>query len=296
MKDILDFIRDSINAGKDRLKNPLIMYYLLFAALIHWKAVSLFIFSSESMEKRIYRIERLYRDWNQWDYVLQSILILIFVLIINIGLPHLMLFFEKHTSEPNKKRKGILYDGYNVDRSEDIKKSRHEFEKSKIVSGNVEQDDFNKELKLLQDTIEENRVRHQEAITVMKKTQDSEMKALKTSYENSLNRLKLNQVSDKVQTQISYNEFPNISNLAFGILNSDEGFKGRVINILKFIHESDGISNFKESYIQSNLDSISYLLNNKIIEEVYDYQNNKNYFLTFTGQGIIQILISQGAI
>lgn len=276
MKDILDFIRDSIESGKERLKNPFLLYYILFAVIMHWKAVSLFAFSTDPIEKRIFRIERLYRNWTQADFFWQSVLMLIIVLIINIGLPYVMWLFDAMHILPNNKRKSLLHASNSIDRMEELEKTKHDFSKNKIISGNVEAEDFNKRVETLQNTIEENRKSHQSEVDLILKTNEEQLNSLRKQYDSATEIYqkeidKKNKNLSLLQGQILQSQVSDIdSDTTSELMNYYNSLDNSERKDLLYIMDSlervmpEG-NQFPDKFMKRRKDMINYLLSQGII-------------------------------
>jgi len=287
MKDILNFIRDSIETSKERLKSPILKYYLLFLIFIHWKAISIYLFSTEPIEKRISKIERLYKYWSQWDFFWQALLMLFLVILINIALPFIMWLFEEIQIIPNRKRKTLLYKNNAMDRIEELEKTKHEFNKSKIISGNVETEDFNTRIETLQNTIEENRKSHQKEVNLIKSTYEDQLKSIQDTYSRSLKND--SNLINNLNT-IQYQDYPQIGNLITQINKFEDHKRNAVLHILKNINENEGMSTFKANFIQSQQDIFNLLKNHDAIHEVRDNRGNLNYFSTIIGRSVLQLI------
>ncbi len=287
MKDILNFIRDSIETSKERLKSPILIYYLLFLIFIHWKAISIYLFSTEPIEKRISKIERLYRYWSQGDFFWQALLMLFFVVLINITLPFIMWLFDEIQIVPNRKRKTLLYKNNAMERIEELEKTKHEFNKSKIISGNVETEDFNTRIETLQNTIEENRKSHQKEVNLIKSTYEDQLKSIQDTYSRSLKND--GNLINNLNT-IQYQDYPQIGSLINQINKFEDNKRNAVLHILKNIVENEGISNFNTKFIETQFEIFNMLKNNNAIIEIRDNRGNPNYFSTIVGRSVLHLI------
>lgn len=291
MKEFLDFIRDLIDAGKERLKNPILTYYLILLIFNNWKAISIFILSKQTIETRIKKISWLYNDWTIWDFIWQSICVLFLAVIINTILPFVNWFVDYLNLNPNIERKILLYKSNHIDRDEELNKTKHEFNKNKIISGNLEAEDYNNRIKSLQNTIEDNRKLHQQEIDLIIKTNEEQLKSITENLRIAEDNL--------LKNSIRKPNYTDKKNSDFFRLNEILDFYNRLTNIEKkefnFILKSlnstrtDG-KEFNDIYIEEYLNIINFLEFHNVIKHIEVDNNKKIYSITDFGKQVFKII------
>lgn len=142
-------LKQIIEVGTERLKNPLLGAFFISFILYNWKTFLYLLFSTSSIEIKIFGIRNNYFEPN-------GILIPIFIAIVYyVALPFLLAGFEYILSYAYKWRLGIDY-GNKI--SETRKKGVLAFSEKRtqeIASGNRDRNDLLKQIRNLEKTIEQ---------------------------------------------------------------------------------------------------------------------------------------------
>ncbi|WP_025124392.1 hypothetical protein [Myroides odoratimimus] len=194
MEKVVDFIIDSINASRDRLKMSIVTFYLSLLALYHWRVFAILFFGGMSMEKKIEKIDIFYIDWTWCDYIFNPILILLISILSALLFPIIMWGIEFVLLTPTEGRKKIKNEGLEIDRLEDRKIEEHKYELLQISSGHKNTEQFVNEIKHLKD--ENERLTEDYEVSIKNERNKSDL-----AIENLTNGFR--QVEDNYKKQIS---------------------------------------------------------------------------------------------
>lgn len=189
MKGIITSILDT---AKDRLKNPFIGAFAISWIAINWKPITFFLFSNQTIEKRIEIIELNYES-NSNIIFLPLIIASSYIII----LPYLMLIFDLASNSAIKKRKKNLFEHKYFDIEGRKELAIGESELEDIKSNYREKSDLNRKIDELNLSIE----RKNELIENLQ----TKVKTLNKDYEN-LKRLS----TDSMNLNFSIEEEQNL--------------------------------------------------------------------------------------
>ncbi|MGL5276687.1 hypothetical protein [Myroides sp.] len=142
MDKIVDFIIDSVNVSRERLKMSIMTFYLALLGVYHWKVLAILFFSVTPMMERISAIDLLYRDWSICDYIFNCLIILIISFFCMILFPFIMLIAEKLLVKISVKRKQNKENEDEVDRKKELIDLKHKFELKQAETGNLEESEY----------------------------------------------------------------------------------------------------------------------------------------------------------
>ncbi|SIS92157.1 hypothetical protein SAMN05421789_11150 [Kaistella chaponensis] len=245
-KYILDYYKETKDAAKERLKLPIIPFYITLVILNYWKPISIYLFSKSSVEGKINNITYLYRNWTFWDHFWNLILLVAASFLISTLFPILMWGIEALLRVPNNRRKVLLNDSKNIDWKHDLASTQHKYDKEKILSGKKEIEEYNSSMEDLKRSYEE-RIRNSDVLNKQRiQNLTSELENLRTTNSDlaqNYNKVK-NDLFDKERQNLRFiytdDELINKS------INYDELF-----NILyKFIDANSEI-NFSEQFLKN---------------------------------------------
>jgi len=155
VKTLIDIFKESRDASKERLKLSIVPIYLTILAFFYWKPISIYLFSSKSIEQKISEIENIYIGYENIDFIWNLLYVLLISLISSLIFPALMLVVDFLLKKPNNERKLIKNNSKNIDREEELKITSHKYELNKILSGNKEVEDYNKSIEDLKKSYED---------------------------------------------------------------------------------------------------------------------------------------------
>lgn len=179
IKLILDFYRESQDAAKERLKLPIVPFYITLVILSYWRPISIYLFSAATIELKIKEINNLYNDWNAWNHFWTLLLLIGISIISSLIFPVIMWGIEVLLRTPNNRRKELLNASKVIEWQHDLASTQHKFDKEKILSGKKEIEEYNESIASLKDSYDE-RIRSIESITEQKdKNFESEIVSLK---------------------------------------------------------------------------------------------------------------------
>lgn len=151
MSKIIDFIIDSINASRERLKLTIATFYIGLLALYHWKALAILFFGGIPMLEKIDKINELYADWEIRDWCLKSLFVLGVSIISMVLFPLIMWLVERLLKTINEGRDTIQRDQIKIKRTDDEEQKEHEYELLQIASGRKSTEEFVKQIEGLKD-------------------------------------------------------------------------------------------------------------------------------------------------
>ncbi|SFN28204.1 hypothetical protein SAMN05421741_10394 [Paenimyroides ummariense] len=139
---------ESKEAAVDRLKMPMIPYYLALLVLSYWEPLYILIFSSKPVEDRTAYVRCMFQNFTIYDHLNCFLFALIFAVISSILFPYLTIFINRvnQTSEKAAKRSKELFER---------EKIFHELELESIKSGRKEKEEFNKTIDDLKQSYEQ---------------------------------------------------------------------------------------------------------------------------------------------
>lgn len=217
MNKIIDFVIDSINAGRDRLKMSIVTFYFSLLVLYHWRVFAILFFGGMPMMEKINEIDFLYKDYTPWFYFLNALSILLISIVFMILFPTIMWLSEKILVKISIKRKKKKEDEDQADRDKDIDVVRHQFKLKQEETGNLKESEYvdkilsletmlndnNKSKEQLERSLLEERKKHKDSIDNLKNS----FMQIETNYQlqiDELNRLKSRAVPDYL-----YFDLPN---------------------------------------------------------------------------------------
>ncbi|MGG5578047.1 hypothetical protein ACPDHL_12000 [Myroides sp. C15-4] len=156
MNKIVDFIIDSINASRDRLKMSIVTFYIALLALFHWRVFAILFFGGLPMMEKICEIDALYSQWEWYDYILNPVLVLLVSVLSMILFPTIMLLTDKLVIKIAIKRKNNKELEDDQDREKEIKIVQHQFRLKQEETGNLQQGEYLNKIQELQTTILDN--------------------------------------------------------------------------------------------------------------------------------------------
>ncbi|MDM1513576.1 hypothetical protein [Myroides odoratimimus] len=142
MDKIIDFVIDSINAGRERLKMSIVTFYISLLALYHWRVFAILFFGDIPMMKKIEKIDFLYKDYTPWFYLFNSLLILLVSVTFMILFPTIMWLSEKALVYVSIKRKEKKEEEEQKDRDKEIEIVKHQFKLKKEETGNLNENEY----------------------------------------------------------------------------------------------------------------------------------------------------------
>lgn len=193
IKTLIDILRESRDASKERLKLSIVLIYLTILAFFYWKPISIYLFSNQSIELRIKEIEKIYFKYENIDFIWNLLYVLLISLISSIIFPIVMLIIDYLLKTPNNQRKIIKNNSKDIDREEELKITSHKYELNKILSGNKEVEDYNKSIEDLKKSYED-RIQNIESISNQKES-NSAKQIDNVTKENYLLQAKLNEIN-----------------------------------------------------------------------------------------------------
>ena len=128
IKTLIDILRESRDASKERLKLSIVPIYLTILAFFYWKPISIYLFSNQSIELRIKEIEKIYFKYENIDFIWNLLYVLLISLISSIIFPIVMLIIDYLLKTPNNQRKIIKNNSKDIDREEELKITSHKYE------------------------------------------------------------------------------------------------------------------------------------------------------------------------
>lgn len=187
MSKIIDFIIDSLNASRERLKLSIATFYITILALYHWRAFAILFFGGIPMMKKIEAIDQLYKNYTFWFYLLNPLCILLVSITFMILFPTIMWLSEKIlvqlsiNRKENKKREDI------ADRNKELETVRHLFKLKQEETGNLQENQYLNKIKnlevLVQDNLEDKMALEKE-LQNERKNQNDAIFNLKRGFEN----------------------------------------------------------------------------------------------------------------
>lgn len=242
MSKIIDFIIDSINASRERLKLTIATFYIGLLALYHWKALAILFFGGVPMLEKIDKINELYADWDIRDWCLRSLFVLGISIISMVLFPLIMWLVEWILKKINEGRSTIQRYQIKIKRTDDEEQKEHEYELLQIASGRKSTEEFVKQ-------IEELKLKNNYFQTELNNLNNKQNEALLEERERSakaIDNLKLGftNVEDNYKTQIQElsRQLENINKHSditlFDINKSENEYERMIFNNVNNIYRS----------------------------------------------------------
>jgi len=261
IKTIIDFLKESKEASQERLKLPIVPFYIFLLIVSYWKPISIYLLSEKNIEGKIKEIDFLYKNNNHWDHILNLLILLFISTISSILFPFLMFLIEYLLKKPNKERKIIKNKTKDIDREEELKIAMHKFDMNKILSGNKEVEDYNQSIEDLKKSYED-RIQNMEIINTQKDknlesqidliTKDNLSLTLKIDEINKSNISLNNLISQYRLNEFDYTDYPR-----FNIIFENKNLFKNYINSLGLVADTGVfISSFFQQIIDYNLHSL----------------------------------------
>lgn len=146
LKFFFDYYKETKEAAKERLKLPIVPFYVTLVILNYWKAISVYLFSGESIEGKITYINILYNKWTFWDHLQNLSLLMAFSFVMSTLFPVLMWGIDFIIQVPNNRRKNLQNSSKIIDWHHDLASTQHKYDKEKILSGNKEIEEYNESI------------------------------------------------------------------------------------------------------------------------------------------------------
>lgn len=202
MEKIIDFIIESINAGRERLKMPIVTFYITLLGLYHWKALAILFFGGIPMMDKIEKISALYPDFKTCPeyYVINTVVILLVSVFFMLLFPIIMWLSEKVLIDVSIRRKEKREKEIEADRKQQIAEVQHQFTLKEEETGNLEKSGYLDEIKSLKDSV----TTHLEEKNKLQKEQQKQLVDERKRQEEAIRDLKLGfeSVEDKYKAQI----------------------------------------------------------------------------------------------
>lgn len=280
---IPELIKDFFENAKERLKNPFSGALLWSLIIYNWRPLFLLMFSDAIIEDKIVVINHEY--CKIWGIIVPLIMAIIYT----VGLPFLMLQFEKILRNTTKKRIGLTYDTREDRLDGKITLADKEFTLKNKLSGNKEIQDYLDEIESLKEQVEIQK----ESIKQINETNKTTIDELNASLKNA-NRNRSNNIVDTDEDR--YNNFRNAiveetKNLEKKL--SDEIIKIVInLNFTEFQVLKDTNITIENGFFlktKTNESILGSLKKKKIIDYTSD---NKNFKATLTqiGQTLVDII------
>lgn len=236
-----------LQSSKERIKNPIIGAFLISFIVFNWKPIFIVLFASQSIQEKINQVEESYSTYfsNLW-------LPLIFALFYVLGLPYIMLLFDKISKKALEGRKKNILNQQLFDYESKKKLAKKESELEDERAGFRDTANLNKKIDVLTRQIEE----RDETINTLQK--ELNIKAFDNSSSNE-------------NTHLSHEEY--------------ESFKKSDL----FHHfKKLGAEISQNEYVPDDMDPIiiEKFKHSDIIREIRDEENQDVYY-KFTKKGIL---------
>lgn len=221
-KTIIDFVKESKEASQERLKLPIVTFYIFLLLISYWKPLSIYFLSEKKIEEKIKQIDFIYKNYTHWDHILNLLILLLLSTISSLLFPVIMFVIEFLLKSPNKERKIIKNSTKDIDRHEELKIARHRYDLNKIVSGNKEIEDYNQSIEVLKKSYED-RIQNIETINNQKdKNLESQIDMITKENVSLASKLEeINQSNKYLNSQINQhrlNEFEYKNYSKFNII------------------------------------------------------------------------------
>lgn len=233
MTKIVDFIIDSINASRERLKLTVASFYIGLLALYHWKALAILFFGNVPMLEKIDEIDEIYFNWTNWNYILNLLLVLFTATLFMVLFPTIMWLSEKVLVKLsiNRKRNKALEE--ESDRTDEIESVRHQFKLKQEETGNLQENeyldrisrlekhnsDLLKEIDNLRLELEQQRIHEKESVISLKES----FKGVEQNYRLQLEELKRQNVfineKNSEQNQLIFYKKEALTNKDLDLIN-----------------------------------------------------------------------------
>lgn len=213
MNKIIDFIIDSINAGRERLKMSIVTFYISLLALYHWRVFVILFFGGIPMMKKIEEIDALYKDYTPWFYLLNSLSILLVSIAFMILFPTIMWLSEKALVYVSIKRKEKKEEEDAADRNKDIEIVRHQFKLKQEETGNLKEIGYVDEIKKLRELVHDNLQEKMELEKELNNEREKQKHAI-TNLKSGFENVELNYVEqiNELKRQLTVVQDNNITN------------------------------------------------------------------------------------
>ncbi|MGG5576382.1 hypothetical protein ACPDHL_03435 [Myroides sp. C15-4] len=200
MNKIIDFIIDSINASRERLKMSIVTFYIALLVLYHWRVFAILLFGGIPMVDKIEKIDLLYKDYTLWHYLLNPIFVLILAVSTMLLFPWITLKTDIVVNKILIKRKNDKEDVLINDRTKEIAKAEHEYFLLQISSGYKSTTEFVQEIGHLETANESLK----KELANQKEEFESELRKEQENSRKSIENLKLGfkQVEENFELQI----------------------------------------------------------------------------------------------
>ncbi|MDR6485552.1 endonuclease III [Chryseobacterium vietnamense] len=261
IKTIIDFIKESKEASQERLKLPIVPFYIFLLIISYWKPISIYFLSEKNIEERIKEIDLIYINYGYWDHIFNLLILLFLSTISSILFPSIMFIIEYLLKTPNKERKIIKNSTKNIDREEELKITEHKYKINKILSGNKEVEDYNQSIEDLKKSYED-RIQNIEAINLQKdKNLESQIDMINKENISLNSRLddmsKSNKFLNDLINQYRLNEFEYTNYSKFNKIFENKDYFKDYINSLGLVADKGVfIIHFLSQIIDYNLHSL----------------------------------------
>lgn len=261
IKTIIDFIKESKEASQERLKLPIVTFYIFLLVISYWKPLSIYFLSEKKIEEKIKEIDFIYKNHTHWDHILNLLILLLLSTISSILFPSIMFIIEYLLKKPNKERKIIKNSTKDIDRNEELKITKHKYDMNKILSGNKEVEDYNQSIEDLKKSYED-RIQNMENINNQKdKNLESQIDMITKENISLTSKLgEINQLNKYLNDQINQyrlNEFEYTNYSKFNIIFENKDiFKDYVNSIEPVSDKVLFIKHILEEIIDYNLHSL----------------------------------------
>jgi len=261
IKTIIDFVKESKEASQERLKLPIVTFYIFLLVISYWKPLSIYFLSEKKIEEKIKEIDFIYKNYTYCDHILNLLILLLLSTISSILFPSIMFIIEYLLKKPNKERKIIKNSTKDIDREEELKITKHKYDMNKILSGNKEIEDYNKSIEDLKKSYED-RIKNMENINDQKdKNFESQLDLIIKENQSLLLKInetnELNKSLDDLVNRYRQNklEHPNLSKFNT-IFENKELFKNYLNSLPLVADKGVFISHILTQIVDHNLHSL----------------------------------------
>lgn len=254
---LLTLYHESKEATTERLKMPIVTFYISLLIITYWQPLVILLFSSKPIEDRTAYIRCLYSQENIYFHYIQALFILIISFSFSVIFPMLTHFINKLTKTAKYadiEEKELQKDRARLDEE---KQAIHDFKKANIKSGQLEKDEYNKSMEDLKfsyekriRSLEDNNIvlekNYQESINQKEKTIstlsaniDKLYKESATMKDSILELIFFQNLKDEITNILSINEFLlKVENKYITILKEietteEQNIKKILINLLQ---------------------------------------------------------------